>query len=89
MILEGLNEMTNIKKFVCINNEMGYNSHCSLKRLLEREPPNNLLELRLTKCRLNMSWTDTLLDTILEKGTLKKLGLVKVNLHNTSVEKIC
>jgi hypothetical protein len=89
MILDGLNEMENIKKFVCINNEIQYNAHCSLRTLLERPYPNHLVELRLTKCKLNMTWTDNLLEIILEKGTLKKLGLVRVNLHHTSVEKIC
>lgn len=88
MILEGLNEMKLIKRFVCINNHIWYDSHCSLRKILDRPAPNHLVELRLTNCQLNMTWTQNLLEVILEKGTLRKLGLVKVNLHSQSVDSI-
>lgn len=35
-----------------------------------------------------MTWTQNLLEVIIEKGTLRKLGLVKVNLHSQSVDSI-
>jgi hypothetical protein len=42
----------------------------------------------LINCKLNTTLTDNLLDFIIETGNLQKLGLVRVNLGQNSLEKI-
>lgn len=52
LILEGLENLKSVKKFVCKNNELLKNSLCSLRQLILRPSPAHLEDLRLSNCKM-------------------------------------
>jgi Ran GTPase-activating protein (RanGAP) involved in mRNA processing and transport len=67
---------------------MMQNSFYFLNKLIEKQPPHNLEELRLTSCKLSQPMTDELLDLIKDDCSLKKLSIVNCGMHSSSVEKL-
>ena len=81
-LMQGFSSLTRLRRFGCQNNEMMQNSFYFLNKLIEKQSPNNLEELRLTSCKLSQAMTDELLDLIKDDCALKKLSIVNCGMHS-------
>ena len=84
-----MHSLDHVKALVYKNNDFQQLSLSALSPLLSRRKPNNLEELRLVSCNIGGPITHGLIDELLERSNIKKLGLVQANMSAVSFKILC
>lgn len=90
-VLEGLGRLHEVKSIIYNHNEFGMNSAIAMCPLIKSKMmPYHLEEIRLNNCKMGVKALSTVLDCLLEKNFIKKLGLVNAQLNSdTCMAKLC
>lgn len=84
-ILIGIGQLLEIKSIVYIRNEFLFKSAEAIRPLITTNSvPHNLEELRLVNCKISAQATTAVLDALMHRSCLKKLGLVNACLKEPS-----
>jgi hypothetical protein len=86
-MLEGLHEQHNFKALTYKKNSLGIKSVEQLAKLIKRQRPFNLDEVRIINCKISSAASQMLLEEI--QGTnLRRLALVKCHINSSHFEYI-
>jgi len=88
-ILDGTYFLESLQSFAIKGQEFGTQSIPKMYRLLDKQFPFQLQELKIIKCRIQPFETEALLDCLNRQSFIKTLVLMKVSFNTESLKKLC